>query len=110
MTIGKTYSFISNIRNIWYYSTYKECSVYNDTQVLIGGMSYTTAQASDIPVMTHYALLASPNFTGTPTITSLPLLARATTLSPAYYNAGQRIDMDVSALLIRQGWIFILWM
>ena len=66
-------------------------------------VNYTMALASDIPSMTPYALLASPNFTGT-TLSSQPLLARSTTPSPAYYNAGRRIEWNV-VQLIQQLWI-----
>ena len=69
-------------------------------QVQIGSLFYTIALVSDIPIMTPYALLASPNFTGTPTLSSQPLLARARTLSPAYYNAGRRIELDCSTASI----------
>ena len=49
---------------------------------------------TDIPSLTPYATLDSPAFTGTSNLGGDPLLARANTLSPAHYNAGQHIELD----------------
>ena len=46
--------------------------------------------------LTNYATLASPALTGTPTVNGNDVLGRCTTISPAYYGAGRRIEMDVS--------------
>ena len=59
-------------------------------------MLYTMALASDIPVMIPYVLLASPAFTDTPTQGDQPVLTKATSLSPAYYDDGWHIKLDIS--------------
>ena len=47
--------------------------------------------------MTGYAPLVNAALTGTPTVNGNNVLGRATTITPAYYNAGRNIELDVSA-------------
>ena len=97
MTIGSTYSFVATIRDLENYAAPITNALFvNVPQVYINGVIHTIATVDQIPSLSTYAPLASPNFTGNPTVASNPILVRTTTLTPAYYGAGRKIELDVS--------------
>ena len=70
------------------------CGTLICTSGTLGGQ--TIATVNQIPLLRGYATLASPALTGSPTVSGNPILGRTTTLDPAYYGAGRRIELDVS--------------
>ena len=72
------------------------CGILTCTTGTLGGKTLATTDL--IPSLTGYAPLASAAFMESPTVNGNNILGRNTTLSPAYYGAGRRIELDVSTV------------
>ena len=92
LSLTNTASTFSN--NVTCGSNSLTCGSLICTSGTLGGQ--TIATVNQIPSLSGYAPLASPALTGSPTVGGNPILGRTTTLDPAYYGAGRRIELDVS--------------
>ena len=67
----------------------------------------TVATTDQLPTMSLYATLANPDFSGTPTILSHPILFQNTSVLPAYYSLGRYIELDVMTANSKSGFSFL---